>query len=582
MVPVQHLRCRMAQEQVLDDALTQAGIPPSEVDFLEVHGTGSQIGDPIEVNAAASVYGKDREADRPLLLGTVKTNIGHLESAAGVAGLIKVLLAMQRGVIPKHLNFENPNPYVDWSQLPVHVTSEKMDWPSRTDRPPRAGISAFAISGTNAHVVVEGHTISGYPELHSPVGSPEFIAVPNLNTEVNLSDPVDEDQRRMRLLPLSAKSDEALRALAERYLHWLDAYTPNPSSEGDPETLLADMAWTATVGRSHLSHRAGVVFEDKSSLQNELRRVADGSRKVPAPEKKPKLAFLFNDEDNLGVEMGAELYSTEPVVRAVLDQCDKLLQTELKGSLLDVMSGGSENLPDSKMWQSPVLFALQCAQVALWESIGVHPDVVFGIGTGELAAAYAASVLKLEEGLTLATRRTELMNGNLGDENVQSLLTGISLGPPSICMVSGITGLQVRSDVPLDKAYWARQAHSSVAFEKSIASIAEMVVTIVVEIGHEVLLKPKILSIWPKISNQTDTELQTMVLAGAGKSTKDTITSPKENFMHSVARLYETGLNSNFSGLFAGEKRSRISLPSYPFQHRHFWFEKSDLDSENS
>ena len=568
-----------AQEQVLEDALTQAGIPPSEVDFLEVHGTGSQLGDPIEVNAAASVYGRDREADRPLLLGTVKTNIGHLESAAGVAGLIKVLLSMQRGVIPKHLNFENPNPYIDWNQLPVQVTSEKMDWPNQTDRPPRAGISAFAISGANAHVVVEGYNTSGDPEPHVPAGPPEFIAVPDLNTGANLPDPVDEDQRHMRLLPLSAKSDEALRTLAKRYLHWLDAYIPEPSSGEATEILLSDMAWTAAVGRSHLSHRAGVVFEDESSLRNDLMRVADTNGRLPVPEKSPKLAFLFNAEDNLGIEMGAELYSTEPVVRAVLDQCDELLRVELGGSLLDVMSGGPENLPDSKMWQSPVLFALQCAQVTLWESVGVRPDVVFGIGTGELAAAYAAGVLKLEDGLTLAARRTELMNGNPGDEDAQTFLQRVSFAPPSIGMVSGVTGLPASSDVPLDAAYWIQQARSSVAFGQSIASIAEMEITAVVEIGHEALLKPKILSTWPKISKQTDAEPQTIVLAGAGKSTKDTAKASKANFMHSIAKLYEAGLNPNFSGLFAGEKRCRISLPSYPFQRRHFWFENSDPSS---
>ena len=150
-----------AQKQVLEDALRRAGIPPSEIDFLEAHGTGSQLGDPIEVNSVASVYGRDREADRPLLLGTAKTNIGHLESAAGVAGLIKVLLAMERRVIPKHLHFEEPNPHVEWDQLPVKVTSEKIDWPSRSDRPPRAGVSAFAISGANAHVVVEGYRCAG-------------------------------------------------------------------------------------------------------------------------------------------------------------------------------------------------------------------------------------------------------------------------------------------------------------------------------------------------------------------------------------------------------------------------------------
>ena len=566
-----------AQERVLKDALTQSGIPPSEVDFLEVHATGSQLGDPIEVNSTATIYGRDREADHPLLLGTVKTNIGHLESAAGVAGLIKVLLAMQRGVIPKHLHFESPNPYVDWSQLPVQVTSEKMDWPSRMDRPPRAGISAFAISGANAHVVVEGYNISGDTGLHFPAGSPEFIAVPYLKTGVNVPDLVDENQRHVRLLPLSAKSDEALRALAERYLHWLDEHASKPSTR-DSDVLLSDMAWTAAVGRSHFAHRAGVVFEDESSLRNGLTRIAGTDERRSVPEKSSKLAFVFGAEDAPWVGMGGELYRSEPVARAVLDQCDELLQPELGGSLLDVMLGHSGNLPDSEIWRSPALFALQCAQVALWESVGVSPDVVFGIGSGEIAAAYAAGALKLKDGLALAVRHAELIHGNPDDERANTFLAQMPFALPSTRMVSGVTGLQINSDMPPDATYWVRQAHSPAVFDKCIATIADMEVTIVVEIGHEVLLKPKILSTWPKILKQTDAELQPpMVLSSSGKPTKDD--EPKESFMCSVARLYEAGLNINFAGLFAKEKRARISLPRYPFQRRHFWFENSDPNS---
>ena len=151
----------IAQERLYEEALAQAGIAPGELDYLEVHGTGSELGDPIEVRAAATVYGRGRDSERPLLLGTVKTNIGHLEAAAGVAGLIKVLLAMRHGVIPKHLHFNNPNPHVDWGEIPVRVTAEETAWPPVTDREPTAGVSAFGISGTNAHLIVEGYTSHG-------------------------------------------------------------------------------------------------------------------------------------------------------------------------------------------------------------------------------------------------------------------------------------------------------------------------------------------------------------------------------------------------------------------------------------
>ena len=562
-----------AQKQVLEDALRRAGIPPSEVDFLEAHGTGSQLGDPIEVNSVASVYGRDREADRPLLLGTAKTNIGHLESAAGVAGLIKVLLAMERRVIPKHLHFEEPNPHVEWGQLPVKVTSEKIDWPSRADRPPRAGVSAFAISGANAHVVVEGYNVPGDTGLRVPIGSPEYIAVPSLKMGVNLPDPVDEDQRRMRLLPLSAKSNEALQALAGEYLSWLDEHVKKPS-EKDLDGLLSDMAWTAAVGRSHLSHRAGIAYEDEQSLRNGLMSVSSTNGRLPVPEIAPKVAFVFNAEETLGLEMGEELYRTEPVVRAVLDRCDELLQGELGGSLLDVMFGRSINLPDSEVWRSPAVFALQCAQVALWESVGVSPDVVFGINTGEIAAAYAAGVLKLEDGLVVAARCTELMNGNLNNGNAQAIPADVSFAPPSTHMVSGVTGQQVSPEISMDAAYWTRQVCSPVAFGKCVATIAKMGVTAVVEVGPDMLLKSKILSDWPKVAQQTTNGVQVPIVLASFKRPRNGSTdeSMGSSFSQSVARLYEAGLKLNFSGLFAGEKRSRISLPSYPFQRDHYWF----------
>ncbi|MYD19498.1 MAG: SDR family NAD(P)-dependent oxidoreductase [Rhodothermaceae bacterium] len=562
-----------AQKQVLEDALRRAGIPPSEVDFLEAHGTGSQLGDPIEVNSVASVYGRDREADRPLLLGTAKTNIGHLESAAGVAGLIKVLLAMERRVIPKHLHFEEPNPHVEWDQLPVKVTSEKIDWPSRADRPPRAGVSAFAISGANAHVVVEGYSVPGDSGLCVPIGSPEYIAVPDLKMGVNLPDPVDEDQRRMRVLPLSAKSNEALQALAGGYLSWLDEHFKKPP-EKNSDALLSDMAWTAAVGRSHLSHRAGITYDDEQSLRNGLMSVASTNGRLPVPEIAPKVAFVFNAEETLGLEMGEELYRSEPVVRAVLDRCDELLQGEFGGSLLDVMFGRSNNLSDSEVWRSPAVFALQCAQVALWESVGVSPDVVVGISTGELAAAYAAGVLKLEDGLVLAARCTELMDGYLENGNAQAILEEVSFAPPSTQMVSGSTGLQVSPELSMDAAYWTRQTRSPAALGKCVATIAKMGVTAVVEVGPDMLLKSKILSDWPKVAQQTTNGVQVPIVLASFKRPRNGSTdgSMGSSFSQSVARLYEAGLKLNFSGLFAGEKRSRISLPSYPFQREHYWF----------
>lgn len=240
-----------AQERVIEDALSRAGLEPSEVDYLEAHGAGSELGDPIEVQAAASVYGRGREPDRPLLIGSVKPNIGHLEAAAGIASLIKVVLAMRRGVIPRQLNFRTPNPHVDWDSLPVRVVSKATDWPLDDGRPARAGISSFGLSGANAHVVVEGYA--------GPAAGGDGAATGT------------------RLLPLSARSAEALRDLAKRHLAWLDERAGTLAGDGDAAgRLLSDMAWTACVGRRRFDHRAAVVFDDAASLREGLRALAAG------------------------------------------------------------------------------------------------------------------------------------------------------------------------------------------------------------------------------------------------------------------------------------------------------------------
>ena len=237
------------------------------MDYLETHGTGSAMGDPIEVRAAVAVYGKGRVAERPLLIGSLKPNIGHLESAAGVAGLIKVVLAMQETTIPAQPGFRSPSPLIEWDKLPAQVTSRPTQWPLVPDRPHRAGISAFGISGANAHVVVEGYralngSATSAAGTIAPAGAARRVAVAvPAPAEETVEDSVPDEglaARPARLLPLSGKSDEALRELAEQYVAWLDERTAGLSAQaGDFAPALSDMAWTASVGRSHFGHRGG-------------------------------------------------------------------------------------------------------------------------------------------------------------------------------------------------------------------------------------------------------------------------------------------------------------------------------------
>ena len=293
-----------AQERVIEEALARAGIEPGEVDYLEAHGAGSDLGDPIEVQAAAAVYGRQRSPERPLLIGSVKTNIGHLECAAGVASLIKAVLAMNRGSIPKQLHFDNPTPHLEWDQLPVRVISEPTDWPSRPDRPARAGVSSFGLSGTNAHVVVEeGAAEEDAADLADALwapGPPRTVPTGSPGRAVEVPAPRgDLAPRETRILPLSGMSPAALREVAHRYLTWLDEQEEVLSAEdGTARSLLADMAWTASVGRSHFARRAGLVFGDAASLREGLNGVLHADlgpepRGMPKPPAPPRTAFVY-------------------------------------------------------------------------------------------------------------------------------------------------------------------------------------------------------------------------------------------------------------------------------------------------
>ena len=400
-----------AQELVIAAALRRAGIRPSEVDYVETHGTGTPVGDPIEAQATGNAYAKGREADRPLLIGSVKTNIGHLESAAGVAGIVKTVLALNHRVIPKHLNYRTPNPEIDWERLPLQVTSEATPWPVVPDRPPLAGVSGFGWSGTNAHVLLEGYGTPGRAPAGPgdgrwPRGAARSVSI---SLPEGITEPSPRERltpRATRLLPLSGRTPEALRDLAERYLAWLDENSGDAAAPG----LLADMAWTASVGRSHFSRRTGVTFVDAASLRRKLGALLANEEDIPS-RPAGKVAFAYTGQASQWVGMGEALYESEPVARAVLDRCDDLMREQRDISLLDVMFGraGRGDLLDEAAWTQPAIYALECALTALWASVGIEPEVVVGHSLGEIAAAQAAGVYTLEDGLLFAAARGELM-----------------------------------------------------------------------------------------------------------------------------------------------------------------------------
>ena len=648
-----------SQEKAIEEALARAGIRPSDMDYLEAHGTGTVVGDPIELNAATAVYGRERGQENPLLIGSVKTNIGHLGPAAGVAGLIKSVLAMRHGVIPKHLNFRDPNPRIDWENLPVRVTDINTAWPANSGRLPLSGINSFGWSGTNSHVVVEGY---GQPVVSS---DPATISPPSGSVLPVPCQPAGEGQekegeRETRFLPLSGKSPEALRDMATQYMAWLDEQGGGiPAGSTGVEPALADAAWTAAVGRSHFSHRAGVVFSEVGHLREELKALADGEgAPYGKTETAGKVGFVFTGQGAQWVGMGKELYEREPVFRAVLDRCDRLLFEERGVSLLDVMFGwnGTEGLLDEPKWTQPAIYSLEAALTALWASVGIKPDVVVGHSLGEIAASQAAGVFTLEQGLRFASARGTLLGSTREDgamaavfapasrvaavveeHNTTSDDVGLSVavdnglqqvvsGPgkdvdavieifeaedvkvrrlrkspayhsalmepalddlaaavgeiagtppaPSVPLISDLNGRPIGENGRMDAAYWRRHAREPVAFRSCVEALAEMGVDVVVELGPHAILGPVVSMTWPEASTGgTPVVLQS--LRRPPRDPNEPVIDTGGGFVAAVAGAYEAGLPIRFEGLFSGEERRRVSLPTYPFQRKHHWVQTS-------
>ena len=646
-----------SQERAMEEALARAGASPSEIDYLEAHGTGTVVGDPIEVTAAAAVYGHGRGAKHPLLIGSVKTNIGHLGPAAGVAGLIKAVLAMRHGVIPRHLNFKNPNPRLDWDSLPVRVTDVMMDWPRRPGKPLLAGVNSFGWSGTNAHMVVEGYgepeVDTAFARMSSPVGASLPVAIsPRFEEKTGV--------RESRLLPLSAKSPQALRDAASRYLSWLDEHAEELSPESTAaDPTLSDMAWTAAIGRSHFTRRAGIVFSDLAGLREKLEALAEGEGPEDGPAQQAKrVAFVFTGQASQWVGMGRALYERESVFRSVLDRCDQLLLEERGVSLLDVMfgRGGTDGLLDEAAWTQPAIYSLECALVALWESVGVKPNALVGHSLGEIAAAQAAGVFTLEEGLRYAAVRGALMGATridgamaavfapasrvasvVAEHNAASDDLGLSIAadnglqqvvsgpakdiealqelfeaegvkvarlkrspayhsalvepalddlesavrdiapappPPSVPLVSNITGQLLDQNERMDAAYWRRHAREPVAFRQCVETLAELGVDVVVEIGPHAVLGPVVSMTWPE-SAPAGGPVVLHSLQRPPRDAEEPEVDTSDGFVEATAGAYEAGLELDFAGLFAGEARRRISLPGYPFQRARHWVQTS-------
>src|SRR6478609_11321100 len=348
----------VAQQRVIADALKRSDLAPRDVGYLEAHGTGTSLGDPIEAQAAGAVLGVGRDAGQPLLIGSAKTNIGHLEAAAGIAGVIKVVLSLENELLPAHLNFENPSPHIPWDRLAVQVVTEATPW-ERNGQPRIAGVSSFGFAGTNAHVI-----LSEAPQETAP-------------------GPVEQPGKStLRILPLSARTPAALVAVADQYRSWLSAH---------PQATLADVCYTAGAARAHLEHRAALVVDSRESAAELLGAVAD-DRPVPGlvrgeSHDKPKTAWLFTGQGSQYPGMARELFDTEPVFAETLNRCAAVVADILEKPLLDVIfdvdSPDSEETLRQTSYAQPALFAVEMGLARLWQSWGFEPDVVLGHSVGQ-------------------------------------------------------------------------------------------------------------------------------------------------------------------------------------------------------
>jgi acyl transferase domain-containing protein/acyl carrier protein len=609
----------VAQQRVIADALKRAQLNPSEVGYLEAHGTGTSLGDPIEAQAAGAAFGIGRDPDQPLLMGSAKTNIGHLEAAAGIAGVIKVILSLEHETLPKHLHFEHPSPHIPWHRLPVEVVKESIPW-ARSERPRIAGVSSFGFAGTNAHVILEE--------------APEEAATPTAEAQ----DPVG----RFDILPLSARTPEALVDLAGQYRGWLNAH---------PEATLADVCFTAGAGRAHLEHRAAMVVNSREAAMDLLGALADDR---PAPglvrgeaNDTPKTAWLFTGQGSQYLGMARELFDTEPVFAETLRRCAAAVADVLEKPLLDVIfdtsdgQDGEETLRQTSYAQ-PALFAVELGLARLWQSWGFEPDVVLGHSVGQYSAACVAGMFSLEDGARLIAERGRLF-GSLpaggrmvavfaAAERVESLtddFPGLSVaayngantvlsGPaheldqavagltaagvrcdwldtshafhsallepilddfesyaaafkfntPQRILIDNRTGAALGRSATIDGAYWRRHARQPVEFAKSVRTLAELNCKVLLEIGPRPVLTAAALGAWP------DPATAPRAIASLRRNTAD-----HRQITEALADAYVLGQLPEFGALRRPQAR-KLDLPTYPFEHREYWFSDNRTSDE--
>jgi acyl transferase domain-containing protein/acyl-CoA synthetase (AMP-forming)/AMP-acid ligase II/NADP-dependent 3-hydroxy acid dehydrogenase YdfG/acyl carrier protein len=611
-----------AQQRVIRAALADAHLSPVDVDVIEAHGTGTQLGDPIEAQALLATYGQNRPLDRPLWLGSIKSNIGHAQAAAGVAGVIKMVMAMRQGVVPRTLHVDQPTQQVDWSAGGVELLTCQRDWPD-TGHPRRAGVSSFGVSGTNAHVILEQAPPADLAPGQESAGDMGLVVA------------------RQAVYPwiLSGKSPGALRDQASRLREFLAAR---------PDTDTGDVARSLVVTRAVFDHRAVVVAGDGVQVVEGLRGLAAGrvvsgvvAGVAPSGGVVGKTVWVFPGQGAQWVGMGRELWETVPVFGARMAECERALAPYVDWSLSDVVGGvGGVVGWDRVDVVQPVSFAVMVSLAALWQSCGVCPDAVLGHSQGEIAAACVAGVLSLADAARVVALRSRVIAAGLagrggmlsvalpedevrqriqvwdgrievaavngpamvvvaGDPDVLAeiqveyevqgvrvrmipvdyashtaavdvvrdelagLLDGVESGVPTVAWYSTVDGDWVTG--PIDAQYWYRNLRHAVGFEPAVRALAGQGFGVFVEVSSHPVLTTSVADI-----------LDDVGVAGVVCGTLRRDQGGLSRFMQSLAELFVRGVGVDWASLLpvAG---GRVVLPTYPFQRQRFWLDAMAL-----
>ncbi len=597
----------LAQQNVILDALRAAKLSPDDIDYVETHGTGTILGDPIEVQALGAVM-KNRTKENPCYIGSVKTNIGHLEAAAGIAGFIKTVLTLKNREIPPHLHFNTINPHIPIEEMPFQIPTNLVHWPEKNG-PYRAGVSSFGFGGTNAHVVLE----------EAP-SQPVLESIP---------------ERPNHLLCLSAKDKNALREMAERYAANLHRH---------PEQRLADICYTASVGRTGFSHRLAIQAKDAAQMRSNLQQFASGKENFSVRvervgnEVTPNSVFLFTGQGAQYPGMGRVLFETQPSFRASLETCNEILKSYLEKPLLDVIfpDHSDSGLIHETAYTQPALFALEYALANLWMSWGVRPDYVMGHSVGEYVAATVSGVFSLEDGLKLIAARGSMMQslphdgdmavvfaaedivrkavesfkddvsiaGVNGPENTvisgrkaalhrillqfekekidyraltvshafhsplmdpildkfEQVAQEITYHSPKIPIVSNLDGKLLGEGIIPDAAYWRKHIRQAVQFYAGMQTLEQLGCNVFVEPGpHPTMIGmgrkcvPSLQAVWiPSLKREQD---------------------DWQMLLDSLGSLFLANYRIDWSGYEKDYHRQRLPLPTYPFQRERYWLE---------